>query len=108
MDKNYNAVMIKPMDNVATALEYIPANAIVTLTCQDKKVSVIVQKEIEFGHKFAISLITKEANIVKYGDVIGRAIQDIEPGEHVHTHNIEGLRGRGDQVGDNKQQILGI
>ena len=108
MDKNYNAVMIKPIDNVATALEFIPANAIVTLTCQDKRLSVKVEKDIEFGHKFAIKLISKEANIVKYGEVIGRAIEDIEPGEHVHIHNIEGLRGRGDQVGNNKQQILGI
>jgi altronate dehydratase small subunit len=102
MDKNYNAVMIKPIDNVATALEFIPANAIVTLTCQDKRLSVKVEKDIEFGHKFAIKLISKEANIVKYGEVIGRAIEDIEPGEHVHIHNIEGLRGRGDQVGNNK------
>jgi altronate dehydratase small subunit len=108
MDKNYNAVMIKPIDNVATALEFIPANAIVTLTCQDKRLSVKVEKDIEFGHKFAIKLISKEANIVKYGEVIGRAIQDIEPGVHVHIHNIEGIRGRGDQVGNNKQQILGI
>jgi len=108
MDKNYNAVMIKPIDNVATALEFIPANAIVTLTCQDKRLSVKVEKDIEFGHKFAIKLISKEANIVKYGEVIGRTIQDIEPGEHVHIHNIEGIRGRGDQVGNNKQQILGI
>ena len=34
--------------------------------------------------------------------VIDRAIEDIEPGEHVHIHNIEGIRGRGDQVGNNK------
>lgn len=101
MDKYYKAVMIKPVDNVATAMENIPADATVTLTCQDKNVSVKVKKDIEFGHKFAITLISKEENIVKYGEVIGRAVQEIEPGAHVHIHNIEGIRGRGDQVGTN-------
>ena len=101
MDSTYKAVMIRPTDNVATAMENIPANATVTLTCQDKTVSVVVKRDIEFGHKFAIMLISKETNIVKYGEVIGRAVQDIEPGEHVHIHNIEGIRGRGDRVGIN-------
>lgn len=108
MDQNYKAVMIKPNDNVATALEFIPANVVVTLESQDKKVSVKLLKDIEFGHKFALTLIPKGTNILKYGEVIGRAVKVIEPGEHVHIHNIEGVRGRGDQVGTNQQSILGI
>jgi altronate dehydratase small subunit len=102
MNNNYKAVLIKPADNVATALESIPENAIVTITCQEKKISIRVQKEIEFGHKFAITPIQKGAEIVKYGEVIGRAIHDIEQGAHVHIHNIEGVRGRGDQVAINE------
>lgn len=102
MEYNYKAVMIKPIDNVATAMEFIPANTDVTFTCQDKQVTVKVLKDIEFGHKFAITLIPKEANIVKYGEVIGRAIEEIVAGTHVHIHNIEGIRGRGDQVGTNQ------
>lgn len=101
MNSNYKAVMIKPQDNVATALEFIPANANVTLTCQNKQVSVKVLKDIEFGHKYAVELIPKGANIVKYGEVIGSAIQEIQAGDHVHLHNIEGIRGRGDRIGTN-------
>ncbi|MGG3563993.1 UxaA family hydrolase [Neobacillus rhizosphaerae] len=101
MDSTYKAVMIKPQDNVATALEFIPANVNVTLTCQDKQVTVKVLKDIEFGHKYAVTLIPKGTNIVKYGEVIGRSIEDIQAGDHVHIHNIEGIRGRGDQVGIN-------
>ncbi|MDQ6598863.1 SAF domain-containing protein [Bacillus salipaludis] len=37
-------------------------------------------------------------DILKYGEVIGLATTDIEPGEHVHIHNLEGKRGRGDKV----------
>ena len=33
---------------------------------------------------------------MKYGQPIGRATAAIAPGEHVHVHNIESLRGRGD------------
>lgn len=101
MDNTYKAMMIKPIDNVATALEFIPENSIMTIACQDKKVSITVQKEIEFGHKFAVTAIMKGNDIIKYGEVIGRALQDIEQGEHVHIHNIEGTRGRGDQVAIN-------
>jgi altronate dehydratase small subunit len=34
--------------------------------------------------------------VLKYGQTIGRAGARIEPGEHVHVHNVEGTRGRGD------------
>ena len=34
----------------------------------------------------------------KYGEVIGAATRDIRVGEHVHVHNVEGKRGRGDRV----------
>ncbi|VFS54652.1 Uncharacterised protein [Leminorella grimontii] len=34
--------------------------------------------------------------VYKYGESIGRATQAIELGEHVHVHNVESERGRGD------------
>jgi altronate dehydratase small subunit len=36
------------------------------------------------------------ATILKYGQVIGRASRAIRPGEHMHVHNIESSRARGD------------
>lgn len=44
----------------------------------------------------AIKDIPKGGEIIKYGEIIGRATANIEPGEHVHVHNVESLRGRGD------------
>ena len=35
--------------------------------------------------------------MLKYGIVIGRATHDIQQGQHVHVHNVEALRGRGDK-----------
>ena len=47
------------------------------------------------GHKLALRQIGSGEEILKYGSVIGRATQDILPGEHVHVHNVQSLRGRG-------------
>ena len=43
---------------------------------------------IPFAHKVAICAIDKDAQVFKYGVPIGRAKMAIEPGEHVHVHNI--------------------
>jgi altronate dehydratase small subunit len=57
-----------------------------------------LQDNIEPSFKIAIKNIKKGDMVIKYGEIIGRAIQDIEIGEFVHTHNLEGIRGRGDQI----------
>jgi altronate dehydratase small subunit len=36
-------------------------------------------------------------SIIKYGEVIGVATREIAPGQHVHVHNLESRRGRGDK-----------
>ncbi|WP_240375935.1 UxaA family hydrolase [Bacillus piscicola] len=97
--EDYKALIVKPEDNVATALEAIPANKDAVVSCQGRVSTITVLDSIEFGHKFATSFIAKGSDIRKYGEVIGRASQDIDIGAHLHTHNIEGTRGRGDQVG---------
>ena len=48
------------------------------------------------GHKIAIGDIGEGDRIIKYGETIGYASRMIEPGEHVHVHNMVGGRGRGD------------
>ncbi|RLG06284.1 MAG: D-galactarate dehydratase, partial [Thaumarchaeota archaeon] len=57
---------------------------------------LVARSDIPFGHKLAIREIPRGEEIIKYGEVIGRATRDIEIGEHVHVHNVESLRGRGD------------
>jgi len=42
----------------------------------------------EDGHKYAIRPIAPGENVIKYGMPIGHARVRIEPGEHVHTHNL--------------------
>jgi altronate hydrolase len=44
---------------------------------------------LETGHKYALCLIKKGENVIKYGYPIGHALEDIQEGEHVHTHNLK-------------------
>lgn len=44
---------------------------------------------IPSGHKIATQDMAKGAAIRKYAQVIGYAGQDIQAGDHVHTHNVE-------------------
>jgi altronate hydrolase len=40
------------------------------------------------GHKVALCAIQPGQEVLRYGQVIGRASAPIAPGEHVHTHNL--------------------
>jgi altronate dehydratase small subunit len=95
----YKTVMMKPNDHVATALTKIPADAVLRVACQEQIITLKLIDSIEFGHKFAVKVIKQGEEILKYGEVIGIATRDIALGEHVHIHNLEGKRGRGDRVG---------
>lgn len=49
----------------------------------------IFESEIPIGHKIAQRQIKKGEIIVKYGVPIGSATTDIQPGEHIHLHNMK-------------------
>jgi len=60
-------------------------------------------EKIPFGFKLALSDINKGTKVIKYGETIGIASQNIKQGQLVHVHNIEGARARGDLVkGDSR------
>lgn len=47
-----------------------------------------VTDAIPFGHKVATAAIAKDEAVRKYGQIIGFAMRDIAPGQHVHEHNL--------------------
>lgn len=50
--------------------------------------AVTSRNPIPAGHKIATAAIAAGQPVIKYGQIIGFATQSIEPGEHVHTHNL--------------------
>ena len=88
------AIVINTEDNVATAVADIEANTKVSIKVGEGVRRIIVKQPVPFGHKFALKEIRKGHNVIKYGEVIGKATEDMKPGEHVHIHNVESARGK--------------
>ncbi len=93
----HKAVVMKAEDNVATVVETIEAGADVLIEVDSRRATVHVADRIPFGHKFAVREIAKGERVVKDGEPIGVATRDIKAGSHVHVHNVESSRGRGDR-----------
>lgn len=85
-------VRVAPQDNVAVALTDLVAGSTVTVDTM----SVTVLEPVRFGHKIALRPIDAGEAVIKYGQVIGEATAPIAPGAHVHVHNFDSRRGRGD------------
>lgn len=74
-------IIINPIDNVAVCLRpFLKGEVIEGVTLKD---------DIPQAHKVALMEIKENENIIKYGNPIGHATQDIMRGEHVHTHNVK-------------------
>lgn len=91
-----DAIMIKEKDNVTTALRDIRTGETISVGIGEQTKEISIINTIPYGQKFAIKDISKGENILKYGEIMGRATQDIAVGAHAHIQNIESLRGRGD------------
>lgn len=90
------AIVMEGVDNVATVVEPIDAPQEIVVEAAGQKVVVYVTENIPFGHKFAIRDIREGGLILKCGEPIGVARIEIKAGQHVHVHNLESKRGRGD------------
>lgn len=90
------AVVINIEDNVATAVDNLTAGNKVSYFAGQKVEQLEVSQDIPLGHKLAIRDIPANEQIIKYGESIGTSLVFIKKGEHVHVHNIQSNRGRGD------------
>ena len=75
---------IEKNDNVAVALRVIKPGE--KFDVDNKKITAM--EEIPQAHKIAVTEIKKDDPILKYGNVMGYATEDIKPGYWVHTHNV--------------------
>ena len=77
-------ILLNPGDNVAVARVAVSSG-------QELEIGaaiVIARQAIPAGHKIALRHIDRRAPVFRYGNVIGFATRAIEPGEHVHVHNL--------------------
>ncbi|MBN2469184.1 MAG: UxaA family hydrolase [Anaerolineae bacterium] len=89
--------VIDAEDNVGTAvLEPLVTGDAVQAYGRVQDVTVTARADIAYGHKIALQDIARGEQVMKYGLSIGTASVDIKAGDHVHVHNVESNRGRGD------------
>jgi galactarate dehydratase len=75
-------VILSELDSVAVARRILARGSLV------EKLDLEALDEIPAGHKIARRAIAAGQPVLKYGQVIGIASQDIEAGAHVHIHNV--------------------
>ena len=74
------ATVIDAKDNVAVVLGEVKKGG--------KTYEITAPCDIPVYHKIANELIRKGEPVVKYGEHIGLAAEDIPVGYHVHVHNV--------------------
>ena len=75
-------IRLHPEDDVVIARVEIPSGTLVT------RESVRSIAMIPAGHKIAARAIPRGKPAHRYNQIIGFATRDIEPGDHVHVHNL--------------------
>jgi len=92
------AIVLNPADNVATLIDNGGAADTTVELRGEKQGTVTLKQDIPFGHKVALADMDVGADILKYATVVGETTAAITVGEHVHIHNVDSKRGRGDKT----------
>ena len=79
------ALHLHPSDDVAIAK--VPISPGVIMQRQNER-DIALRQFIPSGHKLALREIAAGEPLRRYGQIIGFATQTIQPGDHVHTHNL--------------------
>ncbi len=83
------AQLLRPNDDVATALADLPAGTLLHLRSGLVSREISLQQDLRTGHKFAVRALASGLRVRKYGEFIGRTTQAVAAGEWVHVHNLE-------------------
>jgi len=79
------AVHLSALDNIVVLARGVQAGE--SFAVADR--TLVAGRSLGLGHKLALHRIAAGEKILKYGVPIGSATHDIEPGEHVHLHNMK-------------------
>ncbi len=77
-----HTIRLSPADNVVVARNALRSGSAIS------EEGVTTVEAIDPGHKIATRLIKRGDTVRKYDQIIGIAEADIQPGQHVHTHNL--------------------
>lgn len=87
-------LLLDSRDTAAVALTPLQPGTAVAIRRGDEALCIVAATLIPFGHKIAVAAMAAGDPVVKYGEVIGFATAAIQPGEHVHVHNVRSNRAK--------------
>ncbi len=76
------AIKLNPNDDVMIACRELEVGTEISGT------GIRCSARIPSAHKVAVTAIAKDAPVRRYNQIIGFATADINPGDHVHSHNL--------------------
>jgi altronate hydrolase len=76
------AIKLNPNDDVMIACRELEAGTELPGT------GIRCTARIPSAHKVAVTAILKDAPVRRYNQIIGFALENINPGDHVHSHNL--------------------
>lgn len=88
MASEINAILISSIDDVATVITELTEGDRAIFIKNGEITQVSVVGTVPKYHKLAIRDIKRTEPLRKYGEIMGKATQDISQGSHVHEHNI--------------------
>jgi altronate hydrolase len=80
--RSARVIRLHPQDDVVISLDQLVSGTLISSE------GVTVTGLIPPGHKLATKSIATGQAVKRYGQIIGFASRPIEPGQHVHTHNL--------------------
>lgn len=86
-----NALLMHDMDNVVTCTETVAAGGTVCYKKNGEYLELKALEEIPNCHKVAVAPIGKDEHVIKYGEIIGAANEEIERGRWVSHLNIRSI-----------------
>jgi altronate hydrolase len=81
-------VKLDPQDDVVVAKRDLSPGTVLIGTDAGEARELLLEGPVPSGHKLALRAISAGEPVHRYGQVIGFAKQDIQPGAHVHKQNL--------------------
>jgi hypothetical protein len=86
------ALILDAADDVAVATSDLAAGQAVVAQGAGLVIELTMEEPVAVGHKLSLRPLPAGHDVLKYGAVIGRMIEGVGPGRHVHVHNLRSLR----------------
>ena len=86
-----NALLMDQKDNVVTCVSEIPAGTLVTYQDENGCQRLCAREDIPYCHKIALQDLPAGAEVIKYGESLGKLITPVQQGQWIAEHNLKSV-----------------